>query len=304
MPKKVLVTGVSGYIGSSCAIFLANEGYDVIGYGHATRFDEIKKVPGMENLSLIQGDVTDKEALIEALRGVYAIVHTAAPTGEKACQRDPWGAIRSIVRGSRVIAEAALELKIEHLVHISTQAVYSTFQERRMPLKEEDELLPDDWYGSLKAEAEYEISKAHARILRLSNVYGRGAGLVLKTDVVGNYIRALREGKNLTVFGDGNQGIDFVHIDDVLRVVKKCIELEPQDRVEVFNVGSGTMTSIFTLASTLVGLAGEKSHVVFEAAPPGKLWPPRMLDITKVQKLCPSFPQTSIEDGLKEFFKE
>lgn len=297
--KKVLITGVGGYIGSSLAVYLCNKGYSVVGFGRAGDVFEKLCALGKENLLLIEGDITDPKMLDSAMRGVDAIVHAAAPAGTKACERNIRDAVRTIVRGSTMVAQCAKACGIERVVHISTQAVYSTYKEREMPLKEESELMPDEIYGALKAEAEYAMSQVGAIQLRLTNVYGRGAGFVLKTDVVGNYIRAAREGKDIIIFGDGSQSVDFVHIDDVSGVVERCIDTEPLEE-HVYNVASGTLTSVKVLAETIAGIAGGSVNVRFQDAPPGKIWPTRILDNARVRSVCPWFPERTLEDGLEE----
>jgi UDP-glucose 4-epimerase len=185
--------------------------------------------------------------------------------------------------------------------------VYSTFRERPMPLAEDAELLPDDLYGVLKAEAEWEAGRVPSVSLRLTNVYGRGAGIVLKRDVVGRYVRAVQDGEPLRMYGDGGQGIDFVHVDDVCRVVEGVAELAPAARPRVLNVGSGGVVSIRRLAETFAQVArralGRDVALVTEPAPPGKIWPDRWVAADRLKACFPWFPGTTLEAGIEELLR-
>jgi nucleoside-diphosphate-sugar epimerase len=176
-----------------------------------------------------------------------------------------------------------------------------------MPLAEDAELTPDDLYGTLKAEAEWEAARVPSVALRLTNVYGRGAGIVLKRDVMGRYVRAVQEGEPLRMYGDGLQGIDFVHVDDVCRVVAGVADLAPADRPRALNVGSGCVVSIRALAETFARVAGRaldrEVALVTEPAPPGKIWPDRWVSTARLRACFPWFPGTSLEAGIEELLR-
>jgi nucleoside-diphosphate-sugar epimerase len=207
-----------------------------------------------------------------------------------------------------MVVDAVRENGVGQLVHLSTYAVYSTFRERQMPLAEDVELLPDDVYGALKAEAEWEASRVPAAILRLTNVYGVGSGIILKRDVIGRFITAAREGAPITMYGEGTQGVDFVHIDDVCRVVAELIDLPRREGPLVLNVGSGKVISIRQLAEAAAALArevlGRDVSIVSQEAPPGKIWPDRWVSTERLRKAFPWFPAASLEQGMREIMRQ
>jgi nucleoside-diphosphate-sugar epimerase len=106
------------------------------------------------------------------------------------------------------------------------------------------------------------------------------------------------------MFGDGGQGVDFVHVDDVSRVIAGLIGLPRRSLPRVLNVGSGRVTSIRRLAETFVAVAaaviGREVAIVTEEAPPGKVWPDRWVSIERLQALFPKFPETTLEQGIRE----
>src|SRR6185436_19655165 len=113
-------------------------------------------------------------------------------------------------------------------------------QQRPMPLTEEMDPRPDEFYGALKATAEREIiDSGRFQIFRLANVYGYGSGIFsLSSGVAGKFVQLIAQGKPLTVFGDGAQSIDYVHIDDVCRAYEAALH-QPEVRNFVLNVGGG-----------------------------------------------------------------
>jgi UDP-glucose 4-epimerase len=301
--RTILLTGAGGYVGSALALRLAAAGHQVIGFGHGTNHPALRaRAP--RGLDLVAGDLCDAAALGRVVEGVDVVVHAASLTGEAACRRDMAAAVRTIVRGTRLLVDAMVAAGVPGLVHVSTYAVYATFRAREMPLAEDMELRPDDLYGTLKAEAEWEAARVPSVALRLTNVYGRGAGIILKRDVVGHFVRAVQEARPLRVFGDGSQGIDFVHVDDVCRVVAGLLELAPADWPRVLNVGSGGVTPIRDLArlfsTAAAALLGRDVPVVHEEAPPDKLWPDRWVSIARVRERFPDFPAVSLEQGVRE----
>ena len=152
-----------------------------------------------------------------------------------------------------------------------------------MPLDEEMETRPDDFYAALKATAERMLIDAgRGQILRLANVYGYGSGIgsTRASGVIGRFVEAALSGEPLRVYGGGSQAIDYVHVDDVCAAFDAA--LRRRGGQFVYNVGGGGRpATVKSLAELTVELAavelGRRPELLYAEAPPNKVWPDRWL---------------------------
>lgn len=300
---RIVVVGGGGFIGSALVKHLSQR-HECVCFGHARRFEELRERLGGA-VEYVEGDVTDADALREVLRGADAVVHAAGTGGEADCLADPTRSLLAHVYGTQLLAREVSKSNVKRFVFTSTIAVYGTYKARAMPLTEEMEARPDEFYGALKATAERAlIDSGRFRILRLSNVYGYGGGLFsLSSGVAGKFIELIAQGKPLRVYGDGAQRIDYAHVDDVCRAYEFALDA-PESESFVYNVGGGRPVSIRELAEVSAALAEEftglRAEIEFAPAPADKLWPDRWLSIEKVERELNWRPRVSIEDGLRE----
>jgi UDP-glucose 4-epimerase len=273
-------------------------------FGHGGRFEELREKLNAA-VEYVEGDATDASALRGALRGADAVVYAAGTGGEADCLRDPTRSLLAHVYGVQSAAREAADAGVSRFVFTSTIAVYGTYHARPMPLTEDMEPKPDEFYGALKASAERAlIDSGRFRILRLSNVYGYGSGLFsLSSGVAGKFVELISKGRPLRVYGDGSQRLDYVHVDDVCRAYELALgDAEPESFV--YNVGGGRPVSIRELAETASALSeeltGRRAEIEYAPAPADKLWPDRWLSAEKIGRGLGWRPRVSIEDGLRE----
>ena len=300
---RIVVVGGGGFIGSALLKHLSAR-HECVCFGHGGRFGELR-----ERLSVaveyVEGDVTDAGALRGVMRGADAAVYAAGTGGEADCLRDPARSLLAHVYGAQVAAREAADANVARFVFTSTVAVYGTYQARPMPLTEEMEPRPDEFYGALKASAERALmDSGRFRILRLSNVYGYGSGLFsLSSGVAGKFVELISKGRPLRVYGDGSQRIDYVHIDDVCRAYELALDAVEGESF-VYNVGGGRPVSVKELAETVAALSeeltGTRAEIEYAPAPSDKLWPDRRLSTEKIERGLGWRPSVTIEDGLRE----
>lgn len=195
---KILVTGAAGFIGVRLVHRLLNDGHEVVALVRTPRGELKRPRPG---LSVVRGDMTDRDSLERAVQGCRVVVHLANATAVT-----DWGRARAInVDGTRALLEAAKRAGVERMVFTST---LSALREQRGP------------YGQTKLEAEVAVRQSGLPfvILRPSLVYGaHGIGLVAN---LAAYLRGLPA---VPVIGDGRIELDPIHLNDVNEVVAQCL---------------------------------------------------------------------------------
>ena len=132
-----------------------------------------------------------------------------------------------------------------------------------LPSHEDDAHCPVSVYGQTKSEGEAALSaivagRAGATVIRPQNVIGRGQALHNPyTGVLAAFLARLKEGRELSIYGDGSQTRDFVHVEDLAALVQWCMENSPSkdEPVRVLNCGSGVRTNLDQLAQYSIDAA-------------------------------------------------
>ncbi|PRY63218.1 dTDP-L-rhamnose 4-epimerase [Knoellia remsis] len=273
----VLITGGAGFIGQHLARRLRTAGHDVLaldsllGQVHLDPDASVAAFPG----EVVVGDVAeaatwenlDQRDDIDTLT---AVVHLAAETGTGQSMYEPERHRRVNVGGTKLAVAFAQRHAIP-LVALSSRAVYgegrhgcpvhgTTFGspccERAVPeaSQESDEHRPVSVYGETKSEGETVIARRAdgipATILRPQNVIGAGQALHNPyTGVLAAFLAMLKEGRPLTVYGDGSQTRDVVHVSDLVETIAWSLDNPPTPgETRILNSGSGIRTTLLELA--------------------------------------------------------
>jgi UDP-glucose 4-epimerase len=254
----IFVTGGAGFIGSHLAQALLAHGESV------TVFDNLsvglrENVP--QGVRLVVGDVTNPDALEEAMGGHRAVVHLAARVAIRSSFDFAVEDTLTNVVGTAAVMRAARRAGgIERVVAASSMAVYSD-SATPAPIGESHATHPISPYGISKLALEqlvHGMAKAagiSSAVLRFFNTYGPGQQLSPYVGVVTIFANALRDGKVPTIFGDGEQCRDFVHVFDVVSALQLALAT-PGVSGETFNVGTGVATSVnrlFDLVRSALG---------------------------------------------------
>lgn len=279
-----LVTGGAGFIGGHTVAALMEGGAAVRVLDDLSTGDA-RRIAGAE---LVVGDVADPDAVARAMDGVTHVIHLAAKVSVPASWDDPTGFEHTNGGGFVCVLRAARAAGVGRVVYASSCAVYGSLP--GLPKREGDPVAPESPYAATKLANEAWAS-AYSRAsgvsvvgLRYFNVFGPGQdprgpyGAVIP-----RFVEAALSGSPLTVFGDGEQGRDFVSVHDVARAnVSACHAPDVGGRT--FNIGSGRMMTI----NELIGVVGE----VVGATPARVALPSRegdvrlsMADISSAQAL-------------------
>ena len=268
---RVLVTGGCGFIGSHLSLRLRARGDSVVVLDDLSTGSGDNLAPGAR---LVLGDINHPSSLAEAMRGVEAVFHLAAIASVEKGTQDWCGTHRTNLSGTIAVLDAARQHRVP-VVYASSAAVYGACQE--LPLHEGLAVMPLSAYGADKLGCEQ-----HARVgghvhgvatagMRFFNVFGpRQDPRSPYSGVISIFCDRLRRGEPITIFGDGEQTRDFIHVSDVVTALLAAL---PAATVEapVFNVCSGRSTSVVALAQTIATLCEVPLHVDFRPARSGEV---------------------------------
>jgi UDP-glucose 4-epimerase len=295
MPRAI-VTGGAGFIGSALIRALAAEGYDVrvvddLSSGAAGNLDGT----GAE---LRVGDVRDLDLLTEAARGCDVLFHLAAGAGVVESMNDPLTNFDQNARGTLTALEAARRAGVPRLVFSSSNAPLG---ENAYPASEDKPVAPLSPYGASKAAGEaycsafYGAYGMEAVVVRFSNAYGPRSAH--KGNVIPLFIRRLRAGEDLVVFGDGSQTRDFVFCEDLAAGLIAAART-PGAGGQIFQLASGVETTLNRLLELLAQTSGITPQVRREPPRQGEIQRNYSL-IDKARDVLGYSPQVDLEHGLR-----
>lgn len=327
-PSRVLITGGAGFIGQYTASLLRGTGHEVIAMDnlhpqvHVHPERSRAAFPG----DILVRDVADPQSWQE-LPELSAIIHLAAETGTGQSMYEEERYHRVNVDGTRWAARAAAERAIP-LVAISSRAVYgegriscpqrgTLFGERRsgdaiaVDSTEDDPHHPVSVYGETKSLGEEVVAQemgeaAGWAIIRPQNVIGAGqAPHNPYTGVLAAFLARLRERRELTVYGDGLQTRDFVHVSDVARVICWAVErVAASGEQLVLNAGSGQRITLLDLARFAIAGAGVSDvgieHLEVERA--GDIRD-ACADLSHLRALGGPMPEVSPAEAVADFIR-
>jgi nucleoside-diphosphate-sugar epimerase len=259
--ETVLVIGGAGYIGSALLPLLLERGYrvrllDLLLFGD----DPIRACVNHPNLEVLRADFRQIDRIVEAIRGVDAVIHLGGLVGDPACAVDEALTIDINLTATRFIAEVARGEGIQRFIFASTCSVYGSGDDI---LDEQSELRPLSLYARTKLASEKVLLSMAGDdfapvILRFGTIYGLSGRT--RFDLVVNLLtaKAITDGR-ITVFG-GDQWRPFVHVRDAARAVFTALQAPlGQVQSEIFNVGSDkqnlTISQVGKIISDLVPTA-------------------------------------------------
>ena len=305
---KVLVTGGAGFIGSHLMRYLKERGDE------PTALDNLstgRRAHLTDDMELVEMDVRDERLAGVVATGQYdAIVHLAGQTLVSASLADPAADADSNVLGMVRVLEAARQSGVKRVVFSSTAAAYGDVPERDLPIKEAHKLAPMSFYGLSKVTAERYLELYRQCfgldyvVLRFANVYGERQGDGGEGGVISIFSRLVAAGKEITIFGDGEQTRDFIYAGDIAAGVAAAL-ITPQANV-VYNLSTQTQTSLRELVDVLSGVAGRRIIPKYGPERPGDIYK-SSLSNARAKRGLGWKPTVSLDEGLRrtyEYFQE
>ncbi len=268
-----LVTGGAGFIGSHLCDALVARGdsvrvLDDLSTGHR------ENLPA--GVEFIEGDIADPEAAQGAMEGMDGCFHLAAIASVERGVTDWTGTHRVNLSGTITLFDAIRRTdKRIPLVYASSAAVYGDCQ--TIPITEDADRSPLSAYGADKLGCELHAKVAsHVHGIpttgfRFFNVYGpRQDPRSPYSGVISIFCERIGRGAPIAIYGDGGQTRDFVHVSDVVAALLGGMAMRPAD-APVFNVCTGTATSVLDLAHLIASLVGKRLDHSFQPPRAGEI---------------------------------
>lgn len=320
--KKVLITGIAGFIGFSLANELAQRHPDlqIIGIDNLndyysvslkeSRLSELKKYP---NISFIKGDISDfnfLESLDRSYREIDLIFHLAAQAGVRSSVDQPFRYVNYNIDGQIAILEFAKLLpNLQKIVYASSSSVYSSHKE--LPFKESLPAgKPLSLYAATKQANEL-IYSSYSRLfnipmvgLRFFTAYGPWGRPDMAIYMIANVIR---DKKIVQLVGNGDVTRDFTYVDDIIDgTIRASNYTPPIDdqgfQNEVFNLGKAQRTDLNELTHVIAESLHEEAKIEYVEAHATDMQD-TLSDISKARDLLGYNPQTDLKTGIEAFVK-
>ena len=262
--QRCLVTGGLGFIGSNLALALARVGarVDVVDALVPQHGGNRRNVEGTDGIDVVISDVGDRDRVAPLVARAEAIFNVAGQVSHLESMTDPLRDLDLNVRSHLAFLEIVrAESAAAPIVYTSTRQVYG--RPRYLPVDEEHPTAPVDVNGIDKLAAEQfhllyaNVHGLNTSALRLTNVYGPRQNLV--HDGLGFlpvFIRVALQGGTITVYGDGRQQRDCLHVDDVV-VALALAAANPDAAGQVLNLGHPEPLGLLPIAEAVVAAAGQ-----------------------------------------------
>ena len=302
---KFVVTGACGFIGSHLCDRLIAAGHEVIGidgfvpfYPREIKEKNIAGARSSKAFTLHDALLETADNLESLLKGATAIYHLAAQAGVRSSWgQDFAGYVDHNVLGTQRLLEAAVNAGVPRIIYASSSSVYGDVNE--LPLRESMALAPVSPYGVTKLAAEHlvhlygKVNDLSVTSLRFFTVYGPRQ----RPDMAFHrFLKAVRDGQPITLYGDGEQTRDFTFVADLIDVLQATVVSGRPGLV--YNVGGGQRISVLKVLEAVATVTGREVKVLRQAGQKGDMRD-TLADTTQAARDLGFVPKTPLATGLK-----
>jgi nucleoside-diphosphate-sugar epimerase len=305
--KRVLVTGGAGFIGSHIIDLLCDEGCaEIVALDNMVRGrpENLTSASARGPVRVVHGDIRDARLMTQLVKAADIVFHQAALRITH-CAAEPRLAMEVMVQATFDLLELCVKHDVEKVIAASSASIYGMAEE--FPTTERENPYSNrTLYGAAKAFNEgllrtfNDTYRLEYVAFRYFNVYGERMDIHGRyTEVLIRWMERLEAGLPPIIFGDGKQTMDFIHVRDVARANILGAKAKAND--DVFNVASGTETSLAELAAALASVMG-RHELKPEFAPERSVNPvPRRLASTaKAERMLGFRASIPLLHGLHE----
>ncbi len=338
--KKVLITGMAGFIGHHLAKLLVKSNFEVVGLdnindyydpqlkyarlkdlGFETDAIEYNKLQKLAGISFIKLDLTDLQALKNLFKEQQFdyVVNLAAQAGVRYSLENPHAYVDSNITGFLNILESCRAFPVEHLLFASSSSVYGLSEE--IPFQEDNCTDHPLAMYAVSKKANEMMAHSYANLynipstgLRFFTVYGPWGRPDMALHI---FTKAIVEDKEFEVFNNGNMSRDFTYVGDIVESIKRLLPLAPKENnplfnpkrpvpskstkpYQIFNIGNNSPVALMDFIKAIEKALGKKGKIVFKPMQPGDVQS-TYANVESLFNYINFKPETNLEDGIKAF---
>ncbi len=304
--KKILLTGIAGFIASRTGQMLLDRGIDVVGIDNINDYYDVrikeyrlKSLRKYKNFTFYKCDIENKYALKTIFKKFpfTTVANLAARAGVRYSMKNPYVYLSTNAMGTLNLLELCKEYKVKKFLLASTSSLYAG---QKMPFVENLPVnSPISPYAASKKAAEVMAYTYHylygidVSILRYFTVYGPAG----RPDMsIFRFIKWIDESKPIEIFGDGTQSRDFTYVDDIAAGTIKALK---KVGFEIINLGGNRpyeLNEMIRLIEKQLGKESQRHEKAFHKTDLKATW----ANISKAQQLLAWQPKVSLEEGIKQ----
>lgn len=307
---KYLVTGGAGFIGSNIVKRLVEEGKEVRVLDNLSTGKKKNIEPFLEKIEFIDGDFTDMDVAINAVKGVDYVIHTGAIPSVPRSIDDPVKTNSANITGTLNLLIASRDEKVKRFVYSASSSAYG--DSKVMPKEETMPIAPKSPYAIQKLVGEmycqnfYKLFGLETVCLRYFNVFGPNQDPEsVYSAVIPLFIKKLQKGESPVILGDGATSRDFTYVDNNVDANLRACVAGSECAGEVINIACGYEISLNQLVEKINTEMGTDIKPEYKDERAGDV-KHSLADISKAERLLGYKPLVSFDEGLKktiEFYK-
>ena len=316
--KKILVTGVAGFIGYHLAKRLLEEGYELAGLDNLNNYydpqlkkDRLEQLINHPNFKFTKIDFTDqdKTRFFFKKQPFDQVIHLGAQAGVRYSLENPQAYIDANLTGFLNILEGCRQNNIRNVIYASSSSVYGC--NIKSPFSENDRAeQPLSLYGASKI-ANEAMAHAYAHLyniqmigLRFFTVYGPWGRPDMALFL---FTKSILNGEPIQVFNQGKHARSFTYIDDIIeamfRLIKKTEAGSTKfEKNEIFNIGGSESVKLMRFIKIIENNLGLEANIEYLPLQPGDVKKTNS-DNRKLESIVGYSPQIDIETGIKHFIE-
>jgi nucleoside-diphosphate-sugar epimerase len=284
---KILVTGGAGFLGINLIRYLLNQNHEIV----SLDISDFNYPDVADKIKIIKGDIRNSVTVDQAMKGVDAVVHTAAAlplySSEEIYTTD--------VKGTRILVTCAFNYKVQRFVHISSTAVYGI--PNHHPIYESDKLVGVGPYGRAKIKAEEICLDFRGKGMCVPIIRPKSFIGPERLGVFALFYDWAKDGKNFPMIGTGDNRYQLLDVEDLCEAIFKCLILPKEIANDTFNIGAKEFKTMREDYQAVLDYAGFGKKIISLPKTPAIL----TLKLLALLKLSPLYKWVYETAGTESF---